>query len=566
MINNNISTNKEQIANAFNKFYVNIGPSFSEKIPDGSKDPLSYINKYVMDSMLVTETTCDEIKNIIVSLKNSSSDWDDIHSKVLKRSYNYYFQVLTHIFNLSLTQGIFPQELKLARVIPLYKNEDKMLINNYRPVSVLPLFSKILERLMFNRLEMFINKHDILYKYQFGFRKGYSTTMSLLILVDKIKSALDNGDIVVEVFLDLSKAFDTVNHDILLRKLYKYGIRGVSYNWFKSYLFQRKQYVVFNNTKSAERYVTCGVPQGSILEPLLFLIYMNDMVNVSSLLFIMLFADDTNLFFNDKDINKIIGTVNKELVNMVDWLQANRLSVNVKKTNYIIFSTVGKHLHINDDLKINGKIINKVDSTKFLGVWLDSKMTWSEHINYIRCKISKGIGILCKARKVLNEKTLITLYYSFIYPYLTYCVEVWGGASDCYISSIFKLQKRAIRILASANYRAHTKPIFDRFEILTLHKIYIYQIALFMFNYNSGMLPDIFYSIFTKNKDIHNYETRQRHKLHVQKAKITLYQRSIKYIGVNIWNYFVDKLHTNCSIYVYKHHLKMFLLRNEVLN
>ena len=168
------------------------------------------------------------------------------------------------------------------------------------------------------------------------------------------------------------------------------------------------------------------------------------------------------VFFNDKDINKIIGTVNKELVNMVDWLQANRLSVNVKKTNYIIFSTVGKHLHINDDLKINGKVINKVDSTKCLGVWLDSKMSWSEHINYIRCKISKCIGILCKARKVLNEKTLITLYYSFIYPYLTYCVEVWGGASDCYISSIFKLQKRAIRILASANYRAHIKPIFDR--------------------------------------------------------------------------------------------------------
>ena len=142
MIDNNISTNKEQIANAFNKFYVNNGPSLAEKIPDGSKDPLSYINKYVMDSMLVTETTCDEIKNIIVSLKNSSSGWDDIHSKVLKRSYNYYIHFLTHIFNLSLTQGIFPQELKLARVIPLYKNEDKMLINNYRPVSVLTFVFK----------------------------------------------------------------------------------------------------------------------------------------------------------------------------------------------------------------------------------------------------------------------------------------------------------------------------------------------------------------------------------------------------------------------------------------
>ena len=221
---------------------------------------------------------------------------------------------------------------------PFYKSDDKLLINNYRPVSILPVFSKILERLMYNRLLQFINKHKILYNYQFGFRKGYSTTMALRILVDKIMSALDKGDFVVGVFLDLSKAFDTVNHQILLNKLFKYGIRGLALKWFESFLCERKQFVVYNNVKSRESLITCGVPQGSILGPLLFLLYINDMANISKLLFIILFADDTNLFLNGKSVLNIIQEMNTELEKIVNWLTVNQLSLNINKTSYIIFS------------------------------------------------------------------------------------------------------------------------------------------------------------------------------------------------------------------------------------
>ena len=231
-------------------------------------------------------------------------------------------------------------------------------------------------------------KHDILYKYQFGFRKNHSTTMALIILIDKILSSLNKGDYVVGIFLDLRKAFDTVNHEILMQKLYKYGVRGISYNWFKSYLYQRQQYVLFSDFKSTTQYITCGIPQGSILGPLLFLFYINDLAQVSSVIFPILFADDTNLIISGNCLNQLINEINSEMLKVTEWLNINKLSLNVEKTHYIIFCTINKYIKTDENIFINNQLIKRVHSSKFLGVIVDSNICWNDHINYIRRKIS----------------------------------------------------------------------------------------------------------------------------------------------------------------------------------
>ena len=244
--------------------------------------------------MFASPVVAEELIYIITSLNNSSPGYDNITSKILKYTYENFMHPLLHILNLSLSEGVFPDELKVAKCIPLYKSGNKLLINNYRPVSILPIFSKFFERVMYKRLLSFINRNNLLYKYQFGFRQKHSTNMAL---IDKILEAINDGHLVIGLFIDFSKAFDTLDHNILLQKMYKYGIRGNCLKWFKSYLSERKQFVSYREINSETQTITCGVPQGSILGPLLFLLYMyvNDLVNVSSDLFPILYADDTCL-------------------------------------------------------------------------------------------------------------------------------------------------------------------------------------------------------------------------------------------------------------------------------
>ena len=236
--------------------------------------------------------------------------------------------------------------------------------------------------------------------------------------------------------------------------------------------------------------------QGSILGPLLFLLYITDIISASSVLLPILFADDTNIFLEDKDVNNVITRMNTEILNIIDWINANKLSLNVSKTKYMIFHTQGKSVASNLTVNINDKTIDKVNHIKFLGVEIDSKLNWSEHIKVVKKKISKGIGIISKARKVLNVSTLLTLYNCFINPYLTYGIEVWGKAADCHINSLVVLQKRAIRIITSAEFRAHTEPLFKSLNILSLKKIYLFNLGMLMYKSENSLVPNIIRDMF----------------------------------------------------------------------
>ena len=422
-------------------FWYQLGLTLQKKIPKQDISPLSYLGEKNVHTMFLEPVSLEEVTNIFQNLKNSAPGHDELNPSILRSCFPAIKEPLVHILNLSLTEGLFPTELKIANVLPLYKADDNMVFNNYRPVSLLCILSKVFEKVMHSRLSSFLERNKILLNNQFGFRKHHSAYMALMILLDKIVKALESGDYVIGIYLDFSKAFDTVDHGTLLLKLEHNGVRGSALKWFKSYLSDRQQYVTYNGVSSQLKNINCGVPQGSVLGPLLFLLYITDLSNVCKCTMPLFFADDTNLYINGSNINELESLINSELAEIAKWLKVNKLSLNINKTHYMIFTTKRKIIP-GIVINIEGHIINEVDSTKFLGIYLDNKLNWKKHIAYVSGKVARGIGLIIKARKLLNSDALITLYYSFIFPYLSYCNHIWGATYATNLQKLVIQQKK----------------------------------------------------------------------------------------------------------------------------
>ena len=325
---------------------------------------------------------------------------------------------LSILINESFETGIFPEKLKIAKVIPIFKKGLTSRKSNYRPISLLSVFSKLFAKLMHKRLYRFLEICEILCCMQFGFRTGHSTDHALVSLTETIKSSLDKNRYGCGIFIDLQKAFDTVNHELLLKKLEHYGIRGIALNWFYSYLSCRKQFVSVNGHSSSLREISCGVPQGSVLGPLLFLIYINDLPNSSQLLSFFLFADDTNIYYESNDLAILMRRVNKELKKLKLWLDSNKLAFNVDKTNFVLFHSPHKKLSEYADLKIGKQFIQRTLYVKFLGVMIDEHLTWKYHTTELCKKLSRTAGIFFKVRHHVPLPTLICLYNSLFSSFL----------------------------------------------------------------------------------------------------------------------------------------------------
>ena len=406
---NTTLTENKDIANCFNNFFCNIGPSLAGSIKSPTNKSYSdYMKQNITSSFSFDTVTPDYISKLINKLKSKTSNGHDGLSSIqLKYISNDIVPILTHTINQSLCTGIFPSSLKIAKISPIFKKGDPHLTDNYRPISLLPIISKIFEKVVFLQLYDYLIKYNLLYDSQYGFRKFHSTEFAALEFTDKIIYNLDQGKIPLAIYLDLSKAFDTIDHSILINKLQYYGVTGMSLYWFQSYLSDRKQYVQYKDSNSSFSSITTGVPQGSILGPLLFIIYINDISSVTKNFHFTLYADDTSLiepictFTSGTNGNiEASQSINKELSLITDWLCLNKLSLNAKKTKMMLFHHRQRDISkIELDLFINDTKIEKVNEFNFLGIMLDECMTWDSHIDKIGGKISQVNCALSRLKK-----------------------------------------------------------------------------------------------------------------------------------------------------------------------
>ena len=426
--------------------------------------------------------------------------------------------------------------MKIAKVVPIYKKGDPKYFNNYRPVSILPCFSKILEKIVYIRLYNFLLKNDVLYQGQYGFRKNVSTEMAVVEIQDRIISEINENKSVIGIFMDLSKAFDSLSHNILLKKLWYYGVRGTCFEWFKSYLCNRKQCTIFNSLLSEFEIIDTGVPQGSILGLLLFLICINDIVNSCHCFDFISYADDTTLIGSNSNFDDLCANVSFNLTKVAMWFQCNKLSLNVDKTNFVLFQKNNFKKNDISVLKINEKTIKRCHSVTFLGVILDERLNWNEHIDNVSRKISKYIGIMNRLKYELPFNILYHLYNAFILPHLMYCNSIWGNTYSKRIEGLFKLQKKAIRIITKSNYLAHTSPLFKRIRTLTIYDLNKLQILSLMQRFYSRTLSPYIMNMFSINSQIHTYNTRSHYKIHRWKYNNDRSKHTLRNTGPILWN------------------------------
>ena len=553
--------NSKKIANSFNEFYTNIGANLASKLSKSSTKPLHYMTEQTVQSLFFTPIDKIELMNITSSLKNSTSGYDGINAHVLKSVINEIIEYLIYLINLSLSQGVFPDRLKTAVVTPVYKKGKKDIISNYRPVSVLNVISKLYERVVYNRTVSFVEKHSILYKNQYGFRSKHSTDLAVTYVTDNILKALDNKQYVIGVFMDLAKAFDTINHKILLQKLHHYGMRGNVFKWFESYLSHRIQYVKYNGILSKIAVIKYGVPQGSILGPLLFILYLNDLYKASKLTELVLFADDSNLFIKGHNLEETIINLNTELSKISEWFRANELSLNLNKTHYMIFSNKNVKRHSN--VKIDQTILDKVESTTFLGVDIDSKLSWKSHIYKINNKLSKSIAILYRMKNLMTREWKMKLYNTFVLPHLNYCNIVWATASKTNLKSLNVAQKRALKIALDLPMRTPSVKVFKESGALSISNINKVQSSIFMFKYKFNMLPTSFKNRYHLQSDTHKHNTRFSTKYFITRPRTEKFKMSMYYRGPNIWNRLSEDIVNNTDICTFKNMLKRYIRNNE---
>ena len=465
----------------------------------------------------------------------------------------------------------FISYFKKAKVIPIFKKGNPKLVENYRPISILPVFSKILEKIVHKRLYFYCNRMNIFSNCQFGFRKSHSTSHACTLLTSKITSSFNSKQKTLGIFLDLSKAFDTIDHSILISKLYHYGVRGIPLKWFKSYLFDRKQQVQLNDIFSTNIHtITTGVPQGSILGPLLFSLYVNNFPKCLNHSSAIMFADDTSVFISNSNLTTMYQRANEDLNSIYNWLSANKLSINFTKTKYVMFRTLrSKPPPSNLSLSVHGKKIERVSEINFLGITYNENLSWKKHMLKILGKIRSSYGAIRKIRSYLTNKHLHILYYSMIYSHINYCLTTWFHGNKVIANKIQRVCNKFYNMFdrhipSKKTTKTHKALVTSsNTKFLTLDQCLIKNSALFMYNYHKNSLPKIFRNFFLTAKS-KNVVTRSNSKIIPVSCTFTVSKQSVKFWGPRVWNQLPTNAKQSKTVQSFLQNIQPYLVQNKI--
>ena len=547
------SSDEKNTANNFNNFFVNVGNELSTTIPN-FKDCMTPSEPFCdgkFDLHLVFES---DILSMLNNLKNTNSvGLDGISANILKLAAEEITPSLTYLINRTILEHKVPTQWKRAKVVPLFKNGNKELPNNYRPISLLPVVSKILERVVHKQLSHYIQSYNLLASEQSGFRPKHSTVTSLIKVTDDWLNAMDNKLVTGAVFVDLRKAFDTVDHSLLLNKLARYGLTPGSIQWFKDYLDNRQIITQINGTLSEPKSIHCGVPQGSILGPLLFVLYINDLVSHVKKCKVHLYADDTVLYFSSDSIQNVQKTLQDELNSLFKWMCMNKLSLNTEKTVCMLIGSrnvLSKQVPL--QLLVNSKEIKQVHEVKYLGVTVDDKLSWNAHTENVCKKVSKIVSFLGRLRYFVNEKNMKLIYNAIVIPQLDYADIVWDAGKKMHAERLQKLQNRAGRIILKINPYLHTSnhqihDILGWDSLATRRKKHLCEMVYKSLN---GTAPSYLQTFFQyKSTD---YSLRNESNLLTPKPNLDYCKRMFAYRGALIYNSLSNNTKSAASLNSFK--------------
>ena len=559
-INDSKITSNEEIANAFNEYFTNIGPSLVNSIDESNTSFKTFVKSAESKMDRFKLVSVGKVVKLLKGLSNcKAAGLDKISGKILKVAANTIAPSLTHIFNHGLISNCFPYEWKMARLVPIHKKGPRNLTENYRPISILPAISKIMERIMYDQIYQYLSDNSLLSEHQFGFRKFHSTASALLDSTNSWYVNMDRKKFNLVVLLDLKKAFDTIDHGILLSKLELYGITGSALSMIRSYLTDRNQKCQLGDLMSTERRVTCGIPQGSILGPLFFLVYINDLPECLNQATPRLFADDTNLTVAGESIQEIELNMNSDLACINEWLLANKLSLNVTKTEFILIGSAHKlnNLVTQPDLKINHKKIKQVCNATVLGVELDDKLSWNRHIDKVAKKVTSGIGAIRKIRDCVDRDTLISIYNALINPHFDYCSEVWDTLGVELSNRLQKLQNRAARVIMNFGNDISGPEAIKALGWETLETRRAKSKAKTMYKVLNNLAPSSLAELFEQKRNITQYDLRgSSTSLQLPQPKTEKLKKSFSYDGARVWNSLPADVRNSDTLTIFKNGIR----------